>query len=427
MSKYVANGKVKLGLVLSGGGSKGAYEIGVYKALKKLGKKPNIITGTSVGALNGVLLVQNDYYSAVKLWRSISFSRVYDENSFPVCDNPALTSIYKLYVKAFITEGGMDVSKLRLLFDKYYNPRKFFASNIDYGLVTYNLSKNEPLFMTKKDLSADTVKDYVMASASCYPAFKPQKIGDDLYIDGGYYDNLPINLAVSLGAEEIIAVDLRAVGFKRPTKVDVPVTMISPRNKIVSFLVFDKEKSREALRYGYNDAMKVFGKLDGNLFTFKKNNLVSNYNKYGSLFEDKVYSILDGTPEGILSKIVSTSLFKSIIKDKVSYKHFNRLVEKAGECFNFPSDIIYNIRTYNKGLLTELSKTISISPEIVAEKVKTGDFKGLVELRQVVRLFYEAICNDKIRDVLLFLPVFADEFLVALYLYILKKNVRGFY
>ena len=60
MSKYVANGKVKLGLVLSGGGSKGAYEIGVYKALKKLGKKPNIITGTSVGALNGVLLVQND-------------------------------------------------------------------------------------------------------------------------------------------------------------------------------------------------------------------------------------------------------------------------------------------------------------------------------------------------------------------------------
>ena len=78
MSKYVANGKVKLGLVLSGGGSKGAYEIGVYKALKKLGKKPNIITGTSVGALNGVLLVQNDYYSAVKLWRSISFSIVYD-------------------------------------------------------------------------------------------------------------------------------------------------------------------------------------------------------------------------------------------------------------------------------------------------------------------------------------------------------------
>lgn len=427
MFKDVLNRKPKLGLVLSGGGSKGAYEIGVYKALRKLGKRPDIITGTSVGALNGVLLVQNDYLNAVKLWRSISFDKVYDETSFPVCDNPALTAVYKMYVKAFITEGGMDISKLRSLFDKYYKPRKFFASNIDYGLVTYNLSKNEPLFMTKKDLTSDTVKDYVMASASCYPAFKPQKIGDDLYIDGGYYDNLPINLAVSLGAEEIIAVDLRAVGFKRATKVDVPVTVISPRNKIVSFLVFDKEKSREALRYGYNDTMKVFGKLDGNLFTFKKNNLVSNYNKYGTLFEDKVYSILDGIPEGLLSKVVSTSVFKSIIKDKLSYKNFNRLVEKAGECFNFPCDIIYNIKTYNKGLLSELSKTSSVSREIVAEKIKGGNLKGILDLRQVVRLFYEAICNNKIGDLLIFLPVFADEFLVALYLYILKENVRGFY
>lgn len=427
MREYVESGKGKLGLVLSGGGSKGAYEIGVYKALRKLGKKPDIITGTSVGALNGVLLVQKDYYSAVKLWRSISFSRVYDENSFPVCDNSDLASIYKLYAKAFITEGGMDVSKLRLLFDKYYNPRKFFASKIDYGLVTYNLTKNKPLFMTKKDLTADTVKDYVMASASCYPAFKPQKIGDDLYIDGGYYDNLPINLAIDLGASEIIAVDLRAVGFKRPNKADVPVTTISPRNKIVSFLVFDKEKSREALRFGYNDTMKMFGKLDGDLFTFKKQNLVFNYNKFGSLFEDKVYSILDSAPEGFLSKVVSTSIFKSIVKDKVSYRHFNRLVEKAGECFDFPCDIIYNIKTYNKGLLTELSKTNSISQEMVAEKIKDGDFKGLFDLRQIVKLFYEAICIDKIRDILVFLPVFADEFLVAVYLYILKKNIKGIY
>ena len=50
----------KLGLVLSGGGAKGAYEVGVYKALKKLHKKINVVTGTSIGAINAMFVTQND-------------------------------------------------------------------------------------------------------------------------------------------------------------------------------------------------------------------------------------------------------------------------------------------------------------------------------------------------------------------------------
>ena len=59
-------------IVLSGGGSKGSYQIGAWKALKKLKIKYDIVTGTSVGALNGALLVQNSYYKAVKLWKNIN-------------------------------------------------------------------------------------------------------------------------------------------------------------------------------------------------------------------------------------------------------------------------------------------------------------------------------------------------------------------
>lgn len=208
----------KLGLVLSGGGSKGAYQIGVYRALRKLGKRPEIVTGTSIGAVNGLLIVQGDLYKAAKLWKNMSFSTVYDEESFHVCENPDIAEIYSQYVKSFISEGGMDVTKLMAIFDQLYEPRNFFDSPIDYGLVTYNYSQNKPVMMTKKDLKPETVKDYVVASASCYPAFKPYKIGDEIYIDGGYYDNLPINLAIDLGAEEVVAVDLKAVGFKREPK-----------------------------------------------------------------------------------------------------------------------------------------------------------------------------------------------------------------
>ncbi len=412
----------KLGLVLSGGGAKGAYQIGVYYALKRLGKIPDIITGTSVGALNGAILVQKDYHKAMKLWKTMSFSKVYDETTFSLCENPAIADVYKMYVKSFITEGGMDVGKLKGIFDKLYNSRKFFASKIDYGLVTYNLSQNKPVFKTKKDLSPDNVKDYVIASASCYPAFKPQKIDNDLYIDGGYYDNLPINLAIKLGAEEIIAVDLKAVGFKRPVKTSIPITTISPRNKIVSFLVFDKLKSQEALRFGYNDTMKTFKHFDGNEFTFKKHNLIKNYNRYGKIFEQKVYEILKDLDSGIIGKITSSSIFKSIVKEKVSYKYFNNLVEEAGKCFNFAEDTLYNIRTFNKGLLVEMTKTNAVNLKTITAKIKNRKFKGIIERKSVVKLFYEMIKENNMREAFVFLPVFADEFLIALYLYVIRNK-----
>ena len=66
----------KLGLVLSGGGSKGAYEIGVYKALKKLKKEINIVTGTSVGAINGVFVAQNDLKGSLNFWDHVTFKNI---------------------------------------------------------------------------------------------------------------------------------------------------------------------------------------------------------------------------------------------------------------------------------------------------------------------------------------------------------------
>ena len=354
----------KLALVLSGGGSKGAYQIGAYRALRKLGKNPEIVTGTSVGAINGFLITQGDLYKAFKLWKNISFSTIYDENDFEECNNKKITGIYKEYVKTFISEGGMDISKLINLINELYEPKRFFSSPIDFGLVTYNYTKNKPVVITKKELKENNVKDYVIASATCYPAFKPYKINNELYIDGGYYDNLPINLAIDLGADEIIAVDLGAIGAKKDPKNDIPIIKISPRNKIVSFLVFDKSKSREALHFGYNDTMKTFGKLDGDKLTFKKGNLVKNYNKYSNRFEEQLNSIFSNIDNSLYDKIAQSEPFKNILNSKLTYRNFNKLVEKAGMCFGFQEDIIYNIKTYNKGLFNNLYEIIPISKEL---------------------------------------------------------------
>ena len=409
----------KLGLVLSGGGSKGSYEIGVYKALKKLHKKVDIVTGTSIGAINGMFVAQKDLKGALKLWKNISFKTLYDEEEFPVLENEKLSKIYMQYAKGFINDGGLDIYKMKDIFNKYFKPHKFFKSDIDYGLVTYNFTKNKPVLKTKKDLTKDNIKDYILASASCYPAFKPYLINNEMYIDGGYYDNLPINLAIELGATEIIAVDLRAIGFKKNVKdKTVDITYIAPNNKIDSFLVFDKNQAKKSIKFGYNDTMKIFNKLEGNKFTFKKYNLIKNYNKYIDSYENKLKELFKHTDSKLLNKLFETEIFKGILNSKTLYNNFNQLIEEAGKIFNFDETNIYNIKSYNRGLLNALSNTETIELEKIARKIKDKNLEDIIDRRKIVKYFYNQIEQNKIsfKNILLF----TNEFLVALYIYIIK-------
>lgn len=409
----------KLGLVLSGGGSKGAYEIGVYKALKKLHKKVDIVTGTSIGAINGMFVAQKDLKGALKLWKNISFKTLYDEEEFPVLENEKLSKIYMQYAKGFINDGGLDIYKMKDIFNKYFKPHKFFKSDIDYGLVTYNFTKNKPVLKTKKDLTKDNIKDYILASASCYPAFKPYLINNEMYIDGGYYDNLPINLAIELGATEIIAVDLRAIGFKKNVKdKTVDITYIAPNNKIGSFLVFDKNQAKKSIKFGYNDTMKIFNKLEGNKFTFKKYNLIKNYNKYIDSYENKLKELFKHTDSKLLNKLFETEIFKGILNRKTLYNNFNQLIEEAGKIFNFDETNIYNIKSYNRGLLNALSNTETIELEKIARKIKDKNLEDIIDRRKIVKYFYNQIEQNKIS--FKYILLFTNEFLVALYIYIIK-------
>lgn len=409
----------KLGLVLSGGGSKGAYEIGVYAALRHLKKDISIVTGTSVGAINGVFVAQKDLKGALKFWDHVNFKTIFDENEFPPIEDEKLSKIYIQYAKGFINEGGLDIYKMKNIFDDYFKASRFYNSNIDYGLVTYNFSKNKPVIKTKKDLTKENIKDYVLASASCYPAFKPYLINDEMHIDGGYYDNLPINLAIDLGATEIIAVDLRAIGFKKSIKdKTVDIIYISPRNKIGSFLVFDKVQARRAIKLGFNDTMKTFNKLEGNKFTFRRYNLVKNYNKYIDRYELKLNDIFKHTDSKLLNKVFHSEIFKDILNNKILYNNFNNLVEVAGKMFNFDESTIYHIRSYNKGLLTALSNTPAVELEEITANLKNKKLENIIDRRKIVKYFYNQIEKGDIS--FKYVLPFSNEFLVALYIYTIK-------
>lgn len=419
----------KVALVLSGGGARGAYQLGVWKALKKLNIKYDIVTGTSVGALNAVMMVQKEFYKCLWLWHNISFDTIYEKHEFGNLDvDKEIIKIYKNYLKNFIKDGGMNVGELEELLRNSYKEKKFYKSNIDFGLVTYNVSKLEPVCLTKKQIPPYLLPDYVIASATCYPAFQPKKINDSLYIDGGIYDIMPINLAIDMGATEVIAVDLKSFGIKKPIKnKEIPITYISPRNKIVPFLVFDKIKSQQTIRFGYNDTMKTFKKLDGNKFTFKKDHLNLNCNKYKQSFVEKLKKIIDLEDKKIFSKLLEIKTINKIIEQKNINKTLNDTIEYIGEIFELPQYSIYSIKKYNTLILKKIEEVENINKKEFENNIKNGNIKDIINSKTIIKHIYNeiSICHTKKQksNLCMLANLFNREFLAALYLSTIKEDI----
>ena len=340
-------------LVLSGGGSKGSYQIGVWKALKKLHIKFDIVTGTSVGALNGALITQKSYFRAIKLWKKINLKLLFGENAI---DSTNDLKVMTMYGKEFLKNGGMEVKKLENLIEKEIRYKKLMKSKINYGLVTFNLTTKKPVQITKKEIPKHLIGDYLMASASCYPAFKQKNIEGERYIDGGFFDNLPINLAIEMGADEIVAVDLSAPGFNKTPRKKVPTIKIKPNNKLTNFLNFYEEGAKRNIRLGYNDTLKKFGK-----YTFKKRTIEKNNKKHFETFIYLLENILDN--ENTLEKFKKLINLSGVPSKKIIDKIGLKIMEELAKDFHLDETKIYSEKSFNKELKKKLNKEQSKETE----------------------------------------------------------------
>lgn len=97
----------KKAVVLGGGGSRGSYQVGVWKALRELDFDYKIVTGTSVGALNGALMVQNDYELAQKMWQKLKTRDVMDVAvTDKIEGRKDLTSKVSAFISEIVKNGG---------------------------------------------------------------------------------------------------------------------------------------------------------------------------------------------------------------------------------------------------------------------------------------------------------------------------------
>lgn len=418
---------MKTAIVLAGGGAKGAYEIGVWKALNKLHIHYDIVTGTSVGALNGAFMVEKDLKNAEWMWENINFNMIFSDFDINYNTKDGKKKMIQKYAEGILFQGGMDVTELERTIKKYIQIDKFYQSPIDYGLITVDFSNLKPMEMRKLDIPKDQLCDYLMASATCFPAFKKKKIGDSEFIDGGYYDNLPINLAIKMGARRVIAVNIGTMGITKPIlDKDVEVIMIEPRTSTFgSFLVFDASISKRLLTLGYNDTMKTFGKYDGNVFTFKHREIKKITKKYYNKLCDELKKWLPS--DKILKKMSEAGVYYDFLSTKernLKEQLMLEMIENLGTMFGFEETVVYDMKLYHDKL-KKIKKTLEIEQQFSLEwSVLVEKLKQFSHSKLVVGYLYRCLNNiedkkDEKRLSSLAL-LFEEEFIEALYLSLLK-------
>ena len=244
---------MKRAIALCGGGTKGAYELGAWKALKEMGIEYHIVTGTSIGAINGALMTSRDYDLALELWNTIRMEDVMAEGLNLTTTIEGMYNQREMlgsFLKKYVKNKGADISPFIEFIDRMIDEEKVRSSDIDYGLVTVQVPSMKALELRKEEIPEGKLKDFIMASASIFPIFPLHKIDGEMYLDGCYYDNLPIDLAVKMGAEEVIAIDLHT-SPSHPNYVNKPyVTYITPTRSLGTILNFERKILEDNIELG---------------------------------------------------------------------------------------------------------------------------------------------------------------------------------
>ena len=131
------------------------------------------------------------------------------------------------------------------------------------GLVTVEQKGLKPRELTLAEIPEGKVKDYLLASAACFPALRARSIDGIKYLDGGYGDNMPTALAARMGAEELVCVDLEGVGITRPNRTGLPTVLVRSHWDLGDILHFDPEVAQRNMALGYFDTLRAFGRIRG--------------------------------------------------------------------------------------------------------------------------------------------------------------------
>lgn len=279
---------MSIGLVLNGGGGKGAYQIGVWKYLKEKNISFEYISGTSAGGLNAALIASGDLDKAIGLWTNLKPGAVREidqkralkilyQISTEIAKAFLLKKISKKILMAvllgskqilsvFIEEGIFSIEPLRELIRNNIDLRKLPK----HPTIFLTVVKNHPLFFfgdkqyINFTYSHNSIKERLLLATSAIPLVFPNcEIGNVQYSDGGIPklgDNSPVDPLYIRDCQTLIIVHTHPRGktnkknYSRSEIID-----ISPKDDLGSFLKFDGKSAKRLIDLGYRDAKRIIG------------------------------------------------------------------------------------------------------------------------------------------------------------------------
>lgn len=360
------------GLVLSGGGAKGAFEMGVWKALRECDYSLGAVIGTSVGALNAAMIAQDNYDIAMEFWSNLTINQVLElnkkmTNTYVDEWSNANFDVFRNGFLSFLFSDGLDISPLRHNLTQLISEEAIRSSSIRFGLVTVDITSLKPRQLMIENIPEGQLIDYLLASAAL-PIFQKQEIDGKTYIDGGFFDNVPINFMLEQNFKEIISVEFPAPGMRKWVR-DKNAEIITVNNSefLGGIMNFDSKQIEQNIQLGYLDAMKVFGVLAGKHYYLNTNKSNVFFKKFVSTLGlplsnrkqlQKMLALLHLPAEAGQSEILRA--LENLLK-KTSFKNQPlalAMLEITGKSMGVPRLENYSIDFFIQAILKELNRLL---------------------------------------------------------------------
>lgn len=324
---------MKYALCLAGGGTRGAFQAGVWQALRELKMDITAITGTSIGAVNGAMFAMGE--DTADMWSNINVDDIVD---VPRKNSDLLSPSSLLSLAKNGTNGGLDTTPFRRLLTSLISEERLRGSGIEFGLCTFSVTDKRSVELFLDDIPDGRVVDYILASA-CFPIFKPVIIDGKEYSDGSARNNLPINMLTSRGYDTIISVSVKGVGVIRDfDSCGANVIKIKSPVPEVGLMDFDRDSIKRSIKSGYFECMKTFGKFFGNTYSFNRD----SYHDAVSVFGEELIAGIESA-----AKILGIDRFVPYDFEELaravlsSYKKSPRLKHLASYIENGKSGFIH--------------------------------------------------------------------------------------
>lgn len=265
----------KMGLVFAGGGGKGAYQIGAWKALKTYGIDKDIkaVSGTSIGALNAMLFLQEKYDEAEDIWINIS-----QEKMLPIDEKLILRNLYfirktknnlrnLLEMDEKLKEyGTVSRAGLEELIEKYVDYDLLNTAGKECYVCCSEVPEVKAEYFNIKDFKTESLKTLLYATSAIPLVFEKECINEKWYMDGGLVDNIPVKPLYDAGCDIIIV-----IYFNKRRRID---KSLYPNAKIIEMLPskdlggwlrgtlnFSKHDAIDRILEGYKDGIAIFGEV----------------------------------------------------------------------------------------------------------------------------------------------------------------------